>query len=236
MGLWDFVSSVGKKLGIDHFEEAEAAKEIDDEATRLQAQRAVLDKQKAALQQAVLGLGLPLENFSVFVTPEGVAKLSGSAQSQSDKEKVILCVGNHAGVDRVDDSAFTAPSAPPGVFHTVTKGDTLSLITKKYYGIIMAFPVLDEANQPLIKDVNKIEPGWIIRIPPITSYAYTTKQGDTLSLIAKAMYGDPMKYPLIVDANKDIVTNPDICKPGWTLQIPILHPLPAGNTAGPAVA
>ncbi len=229
MGMWDFVSNIGKKLGIDHFEEQERVKKIDDEAARLQAERVLIDKMNASLMAAVGALNLGIDNFKVFVTPAKVAKLSGQAKTQADKEKAIQCVGNHAGVDRVDDSELTAPTAPPGVFHTVVKGDTLSLIAKRYYGIIMAYPVLGDANQPLIKDVDKVEPGWIIRVPPIQAIAYTTKQGDTLSLIAKHMYGDPMKYPAIVEANKTIITDPDVCKPGWTLAIPVLHPLPAGQ-------
>jgi nucleoid-associated protein YgaU len=179
------------------------------------------------LRQAVAALQLQIEDLKVFVTPEKVAKISGRARTAADKEKAVQCLGNHAGVDRVDDTQLQAPVEPPSVFHTVVKGDTLSLITKRYYGIIMAYPVLAEANQPLIKDVDKIEPGWIVRVPPLRHFDYTTVQGDTLSLIAKRMYGDPMKYPLIVDANKDVVKDPDVCKPGWTLHIPVLHPLPS---------
>lgn len=229
MGVWDFVSGVGKKLGIDHFEEAEAAQKLDDEAARLQAARVAIDKQNAAMTQAVAALGIGIEDFKVFLTPDKVAKVSGRAKTQADKEKAIQVIGNHAGVDRVDDSGLTAPVEPPGVFHTVVKGDTLSLIAKRYYGIIMAYPVIADANQPLIKDVDKVEPGWILRVPPIEGIPYRTKGGDTLSLIAKQMYGDPMKYPRIVDANKAIITNPDVCKPDWTLVIPVLHALPAGN-------
>jgi nucleoid-associated protein YgaU len=229
MGLWDFISGVGKKLGIDHFEEQERIQKLDDEAARLQAQRAVLEKMNASMMQAVAALGVSIENFKVFVTPNKVAKLSGQAKTQADKEKAIQCVGNHAGVDSVDDTELSAPVEAPSVFHTVVKGDTLSLIAQRYYGITMAYPVLATANQPLIRDVDKVEPGWILRVPPIQGIPYTTQQGDTLSLIAKRMYGDPMKYPVIVDANRSIITNPDVCKAGWELTIPVLHALPAGN-------
>ena len=229
MGLWDFISGVGKKLGIDHFEEQERIKKLDDEAARLKAQRVVLDQMNASMTQAVAALGLDIANFKVFVTPEKIAKVSGQAKTQADKEKAIQCIGNHAGVDHVDDGDLSAPSEPPSVFHTVVEGDTLSLIAQRYYGIIMAYPVLAVANEPLIQHVDKVEPGWIIRVPPIQAFAYTTQQGDTLSLIAKHMYGDPMKYPLIVDANKAVITNPDVCKAGWALSIPVLHALPAGN-------
>lgn len=46
------------------------------------------------------------------------------------------------------------------------------------------------------------------------------KKGDTLSKIAKAQYGDPMKYPAIFEANKPMLTHPDKIYPGQILRIP----------------
>ena len=46
------------------------------------------------------------------------------------------------------------------------------------------------------------------------------KKGDTLSKIAKELYGDPMLYPKIFEANRDILTDPDRIKPGQKLRIP----------------
>lgn len=49
---------------------------------------------------------------------------------------------------------------------------------------------------------------------------YTVKKGDSLSLIAKAQYGDPMKYQAIFEANKPMLSHPDKIYPGQTLRIP----------------
>jgi len=51
---------------------------------------------------------------------------------------------------------------------------------------------------------------------------YTVKSGDSLSKIAKAHYGDAMKYPAIFEANKPMLSDPDKIYPGQTLRIPEL--------------
>lgn len=52
---------------------------------------------------------------------------------------------------------------------------------------------------------------------------YTIKSSeDWLSKIAKTYLGDAMKYPMIYEANKDIIgPNPDVVKVGMTIWIPI---------------
>jgi nucleoid-associated protein YgaU len=49
---------------------------------------------------------------------------------------------------------------------------------------------------------------------------YTVKSGDTLSKIAKEMYGDAGKWHAIHAANKDLIPNPDLIHPGQSLVIP----------------
>lgn len=51
---------------------------------------------------------------------------------------------------------------------------------------------------------------------------YEVKSGDSLSKIAKAHYGDPMKYPEIFEANKPMLKDPNLIYPGQMLRIPNL--------------
>ena len=53
-----------------------------------------------------------------------------------------------------------------------------------------------------------------------TSRTYTVEKGDTLSRIAKEMYGDAGKYPAIFEANKPMLKDPDKIYPGQVLRIP----------------
>ena len=49
---------------------------------------------------------------------------------------------------------------------------------------------------------------------------YTVVAGDSLSGIAKKLYGDASKWRLIFEANKDTIKNPDLIHPGQTFKIP----------------
>jgi nucleoid-associated protein YgaU len=51
---------------------------------------------------------------------------------------------------------------------------------------------------------------------------YEVKPGDTLGAIAQRLYGKASLYPKIFEANKDILTNPDLIKVGQKLKIPKL--------------
>jgi len=49
---------------------------------------------------------------------------------------------------------------------------------------------------------------------------YVVKPGDTLSGIAKAVYGDWKHWKDIYEANKDKIKNPDLIQVGWELKLP----------------
>ncbi len=228
MGMFDFVSKVGAKLGIDYFEKQEELKKVASEQDRAAQDQALRDQVAQQLLAQARLIHLPIENFSVVVAPGGVVSLSGTAASQEAKEKAVVFVGNHQGITKVnDDGIAVVKPEPPGVLHRVQKGDTLSLIAKKYYGVIMAYPAIADANKDLVKNVDQIEIDWVIRVPPLEAWKYTTKAGDTLGAIAKTMYGDLKLYPKIFEASKDVMTNPDVVKPGMVLTVPVLQPLPA---------
>jgi nucleoid-associated protein YgaU len=49
---------------------------------------------------------------------------------------------------------------------------------------------------------------------------YEVQKGDTLSALAKRFYGKGGLYMKIFEANKDVLTNPDLIKVGQKLRIP----------------
>jgi nucleoid-associated protein YgaU len=55
---------------------------------------------------------------------------------------------------------------------------------------------------------------------PEAATTYTVQAGDTLSGIAKKLYGHANDYMEIFNANKDQLTDPDKIKPGQVLKIP----------------
>ncbi len=52
------------------------------------------------------------------------------------------------------------------------------------------------------------------------SATYTIAPGDSLSLIARRVYGDATKWKVILDANKDRLAHPQDLKVGMELTIP----------------
>jgi nucleoid-associated protein YgaU len=155
MGLFDFVRDAGEKLGIVKDKEKE------------QVQEYVEEQQKAnAMWHMVTNLGLEVEDLQVLYD-DGVATLHGKAPSQTEKEKVILAVGNTQGVSQVDDRIEVVEPAPEAVFYTVESGDTLSKISLRQYGDAMKYPLIFEANKPMLKDPDLIYPGQVLRIPAL---------------------------------------------------------------------
>lgn len=58
--------------------------------------------------------------------------------------------------------------------------------------------------------------------PEPESVFHEVKKGDSLSKIAKEVYGDAMKYNAIFEANKPMLSHPDKIYPGQILRIPAL--------------
>ena len=49
---------------------------------------------------------------------------------------------------------------------------------------------------------------------------YTVREGDTLGKIAQEMYGDASLWPMIFEANKDQISDPNLIRVGQELKIP----------------
>jgi nucleoid-associated protein YgaU len=58
-----------------------------------------------------------------------------------------------------------AVSAPKGGTYTVLKGDTLSKISKQYYGDANKYMKIFDANKDKLKDPDKIQVGQVLTIP-----------------------------------------------------------------------
>ncbi|SDV07442.1 peptidoglycan-binding protein LysM [Pseudomonas mucidolens] len=112
---------------------------------------------------AKVGLGNP--NVQTTVDGDKVT-VTGEVASQEEKEKILLALGNIAGVATVDDQITVAgPVVVAAVFYTVVKGDTLSAISKKHYGDANKYNKIFEANKPMLSHPDKIYPGQTLRIP-----------------------------------------------------------------------
>lgn len=73
-----------------------------------------------------------------------------------------------------------------------------------------------------VGSVEKVDDRMTVNAASEASRFYTVKSGDTLSKIAKEMYGDANKYNAIFEANKPMLKDPDRIYPGQNLRIPAL--------------
>ena len=151
MGLIDFMKEAGSKLfgGGDD-------KEV----------------KKENLIKHVKSLGLPVDGLNISVDDD-VVTVNGKVDSATHAEKIALALGNVEGVSKVDnnleveqkEAVEKKPEAPKARFYQVKSGDSLSKIAKEYYNDPMKYNQIFEANQPMLKDPEKIYPGQMLRIP-----------------------------------------------------------------------
>ena len=75
-----------------------------------------------------------------------------------------------------------------------------------------------------VKNVDKVNDMLTVRVdePEPEPRFYTIKSGDSLSKIAKEIYGDYKKWEDLFAANKEVIENPDLIYPGQTIRIPEL--------------
>ena len=57
-------------------------------------------------------------------------------------------------------------------------------------------------------------------VNPPAAKTYTVVSGDSLSRIAKHVYGDANRWHDIFNANRDLLDNPDKIQPGQVLKLP----------------
>ncbi len=165
MGMFDFVKSAGEKI-FGKSEETKKQEAAMEAAARKQAAEVRRLKMARQLEAHVKKMGLEVEDAN-FSFRGGKVTARGKVDTQETAEKVLLTVGNVAGVNAVDNQLEVVTPEPEAVFHTVVSGDTLGGIAKKHYGKAGKYPVIFEANKPMLSDPNKIYPGQVLRIPPI---------------------------------------------------------------------
>jgi nucleoid-associated protein YgaU len=166
MGLMSFMKEAGEKLFGRG--EAKAAQEAVAAAPTPETVAALSKAAGDAIVGYVNAQGLPGDKLDVgFDAPSATVTVAGALDDQGTKEKVLLCCGNVAGVEKVNDMITVSTPAPQAKYHMVVSGDNLSKIAKTYYGDANKYPVIFEANKPMLSHPDKIYPGQALRIPPL---------------------------------------------------------------------
>lgn len=166
MGVFSFIKDAGAKVfGVS---ETNSEEQVETKVTA--KEKAAADERNAEeaaaskLEETIKDLQLKVENLKVAIDDD-LATVTGKAHDQTTKEKVVLVVGNTQGIASVDDQMSVDHAEPEAKFYTVVKGDTLGEIAEQYYGNATNYPLIFEANKPMLTDPDKIYPGQVLRIP-----------------------------------------------------------------------
>jgi nucleoid-associated protein YgaU len=174
MGIFDFIKNAGQKV----------FKHDGKDDNTIEDVRRHLDTH-----------GVATKDVTIMVDGDKIT-LMGWVPSMDVKEKTVLLAGNIDGIAKVDDRLHVG-ARPAASVATTAPGSTIGTGTGKVH------MSADETPSP----------AW-------QSRTYTVEKGDTLSKIAKKFYGDASDYPIIFDANKPMLSDPDKIYPGQVLRIP----------------
>lgn len=163
MSIISFFKEAGEKLfGKAQAAPAQASAQADPAAIAAANREAA-----TAIEKYINSMGLTATGLTVtYDGATATAKVYGVAKDQATKEKIILSAGNVHGIAAVDDNMTVDQSEPESQFYTVVKGDTLSKISKQFYGDANQYQKIFEANKPMLTHPDKIYPGQNLRIPP----------------------------------------------------------------------
>ena len=181
------------------------------------------------------------DSFAIFKTREisedyhpSVSLMAGRHNDYGTAVSVsILFEGSAAAETPTAPTTPAAPETPAAPAtagaYTVKKGDTYGTIALNNYGTYGVWSELYKANKgaKLTEGATLVLPetlGKVARInAPVAASGetlYTVKAGDTLGAIAKATYGDVMKYKTIFERNADRLVNANTIYEGQVIVLP----------------
>ncbi|GGO85060.1 hypothetical protein GCM10011584_04100 [Nocardioides phosphati] len=133
-------------------------------------------------------------------------------------------------------TADATTSEKSTIEYTVKRGDSLWRIADRLLGDGARFPEIVALNRDVLNGrPDFIVSGTVLKVPYLApepeadrpSEEYVVQPGDSLSEIAEAKLGDPMRYPELFEASRDTVQpdgatliDPDLILPGWEITIP----------------
>lgn len=165
MGMFSFAKDIGDKI----FNRDDAK---NDQESHADANAAPSASEPSAQSVANLLLkriqqqNLNISDLKVkYNGTTDTAEISGNAETQADREKAIIAIGNVQHVAKVIDNIDIKQDAPESTMYTVKSGDSLSKIAQEVYGSANEYNKIFEANQPMLTSPDKIYPGQVLRIP-----------------------------------------------------------------------
>jgi nucleoid-associated protein YgaU len=121
---------------------------------------------QADVGQALHGAGVQVSNLQVKDIG-GTTAVYGSVTSEDDKRKAEQAIVSKVGriSNHIEVQVAAGGAGAGGRSYTVKAGDTLSKIAKDTYGDASQWKKIQAANADLIRDPDKIQAGWTLKLP-----------------------------------------------------------------------
>jgi nucleoid-associated protein YgaU len=111
-----------------------------------------------------------------------------------------------------------------GVTHLIMEGECLWTIASYHYYFNdgTRWPQIYERNRATISDPDLIYAGETLIVPVPMVSSYTVVEGDFLGKIAGygVVYGDRGMWPQLYEANRGVISDPNLIYPGQVLTVP----------------
>jgi nucleoid-associated protein YgaU len=160
--------------------------------------------------------------------------MAGNAAVAAELVETLLRIEpTHEQGTALRDELAGRPSPAPGGeetprIHDVARGDSLWAIAASSYGNPTLWPRIYDANRDVIPNPDLIHPSQRLTIPvfaadgpqPGPTATHRVERGDSLWRIAADVYGEPLQWPRIYEANRDRIEDPDLIFPDEVLTIP----------------
>ena len=168
------------------------------------------------------------------MSPDEIYRRKSELQGFKDRlaelrsNNLALLSDNMAALDNIESMIMQAEEkgkpAQPDTY-TVNRGDYLWRIAgmNDIYGDPYAWSRIYTSNRDQIKDPDLIYPAQIFQIPrDVGPNEHLVIKGEFLSKISglSNVYGSPFQWQKLYEANKDVVTDPNIIYPYQVLTIP----------------
>ena len=155
---------------------------------------------RAELQQH----GITIQNLDLDVKGDTV-RITGVADTNAEREKAILVLGNRKDVDNVDDDI------------RVLQPRRANLGTAQQTSLPTGGPTMAGGLGAQAQTQGQAQP----RVPDADETRFhRVSSGETLSKISQQYYGEAGKYMQIFEANKPLIKDPDDIYPGQMLRVP----------------
>lgn len=219
MGVFDFIRDAGSKILHGSKEEKiEAAKEAAEKAKARAEASPAADKARsaaaAAQKKAAQAAEQAKEQAEKAKEKAAAAREAAAAKRYEAKAAFEERRAEAKKADELEDYVKALDlgevdvrfdDGTAYVSGTVDDQDTLERI------------VLAVGN---VEGVERVDEDLEVAEPADAAQMYTVQAGDTLSAIAERFYGDANRYNEIFEANRPMLSDPNLIYPGQVLRIP----------------